>query len=52
MQQHEETTREVLELDRLAWNLPPAVKRPSPSQAPSSVKSEREDAHESEPEAA
>jgi hypothetical protein len=52
VQQHEETTREVLELDRLAWNLPPAVKRPSPSQAPASVKSEREDAHEAEPEAA
>jgi hypothetical protein len=51
VQQREETTREVLELDRLAWNLPPAVKRPSPPQAPSSVKSERE-AHESEPEAA
>ena len=33
----------MLELDRLAWNLPPNPKRPSPSQPPSFAKSERED---------
>ena len=40
--QQRETDDRVLELDRLAWNLPSAVKRPSSSAPPSSVKSERE----------
>lgn len=48
MQQREEPTLDMLELDRLAWNLPPAVKRRSPSPPPSSVKSEREDKHVAE----
>ena len=43
MQQRDEPTPEVLELDRLAWNLPPAVKRPSPTMSPLSARSERED---------
>ena len=43
MQQHDEPTTDVLELDRLAWNLPPAVKRPSPSQPPFPEKPERAD---------
>ena len=46
MQQRDEPTPDVVELDRLAWNLPPAVKRPSPSHAPSTAKYEREDKHE------
>jgi len=45
----DKTTRDTYELDREAWNLPRPVKRP---QTRSSVQSEREDDHESEPEAA
>jgi hypothetical protein len=41
-----------LELDRQAWNLPRPLKRPQPSQAPSSVQPGREDKPEPEPEAA
>jgi hypothetical protein len=51
-EQREESTADVLELDRRAWNLPIALMRPLPSQPQFSVKSEREDNHEAGPEAA
>jgi hypothetical protein len=52
MQKRDGPTPDVLELDRLAWNLPPAMKRPSPSQPPPSTKSKREDDDEAAPKAA
>ena len=50
-EQPEAPTRDVLELDRLAWNLPIAL-RPLPSQPQSCVEPEREDKQEAGPEAA
>ena len=51
-EQREDPTRNVVELDRRAWNLPIALKRPLPSKPQSSVQAEREDTHEAGPEAA
>lgn len=47
--QREEPTLDVRELDRVAWNLPVASKRPSGSHPQPSAKSEREVAHQAGP---
>ena len=47
--QREEPMLDVRELDRVAWNLPVASKRPSPSHPRASARSERQDAHQAEP---